>query len=120
MLGSFILHPSTCFIENTAHSSIENSNQRNDEKDLKHQLKEKMKQANEQWNKLSKQQKEEVYVLLENQLKSENTLTDKLVELSVISSEDAKFIKDRRTTEFNKIKENGEFPFPWFNKKPKH
>lgn len=120
MLGSFVLHPSTCFLEKTANSSIEQSNQKEDEKQQKLQFQEKMKLAKEQWNKLSKQQKDEVYVLLANELKSENALTDKLVELSVISNEDAKFIKDKRTAEYNKIKDNEEFPFRWFNKKPKH
>ena len=119
MLGSFVLHPTTCFIDNTANTSIVQSNQAEKEKDQRFQFQEKMKLAKEKWNKLTKQQKEEVYVLLANELKSENAITDKLVELSVISSEDAKFIKDKRTAEYNQIKENGEFPYRWHNKKPK-
>lgn len=120
MLGSFALQPTTCLIDHTVNSSIVQANKAEKENDHKSQFYEKMKLAKEQWNKLSKQQKEEVYVLLANELKSQNDLTDKLVELSVISSEDAKFIKDKRTAEFNQIKENGEFPYSWHNKKPKH
>jgi hypothetical protein len=120
MLGSFVIHPTTSFIDNTSHSSIVQSNKAEKEKDQKFQLQEKMKLAKEKWNKLTKQQKQEVYVLLENELKAENALTDKLVELSVISSEDAKFIKDKRITEFNQIKEKGEFPYRWNHKKPRN
>lgn len=115
MLGTFVVHPATYKSTSMANTSNIESNQQTKDKDKeqKNNMKEKIKQAREQWNKLTSQQKEEVYLLFESQIQNENRLTDKLAELSIISSEDANIIKNQRLNHLKEMKEAGEFPISW-------
>ncbi|ABX40659.1 hypothetical protein [Lachnoclostridium phytofermentans] len=79
-------------------------------KDKKAEFNKKMKAARERWNSLSQTQKDEVYSLLENKMKENNKVLDKLVELKVLEQSDVDNLKANQATKFQKIKENGEFP----------
>lgn len=71
---------------------------------------ERTQKAKENWNKLTKAQKEEVYKLVNNRLKENNKILDKLVEFGVMDKADAESIKNKRIEKFNSMKEAGEFP----------
>lgn len=75
-------------------------------------MEKKMKEASEQWDALSYKQKEDVYYLVEEQLKSEFKIINKLVELKVIAKEDAVILKATMMAKFSKLKESGDFPLP--------
>ena len=100
ILGAIAFHPTNSLTAETTNIQVVQSNQK--EKDKRYEHQEKIKQAKEQWNKLTNTQKEEVYVLLEDEFQAQNSLTDKLVELSVISNEDGTLIKNKRMEEFKK------------------
>ena len=85
------------------------------EKDKDHKgnralIEEKMNNAIKKWNTLTTEQKKDVYALLENEMKAQNKLLDKLVDLGVITKEDAVMLKLERMDRFNKLKQSGEFP----------
>ncbi|WP_312368664.1 hypothetical protein [Lachnoclostridium sp.] len=79
-------------------------------KDKKAEYDKKMKAAREKWNSLSQTQKDEVYALLENNMKENNKVLDKLVELKVLEQSDVDIIKANQATKYQKMKERGEFP----------
>lgn len=96
------------------------------EKDKDHQgnralFEEKMNNAIKKWNTLTTNQKKDVYTLLENEIKAHNKTSDKLVELGVITKEDAGLMKQERMERFTKLRESGEFPLlkPKGNKRNK-
>lgn len=79
--------------------------------DRKSAVKEKMKKASEKWNTLTDQQKVEIYLLLQQQMEVETKIIDKLAELEILEKEDADEMKAHLQEGYNKMKENGEFPF---------
>ncbi|WP_312106223.1 hypothetical protein [Lachnoclostridium sp.] len=79
-------------------------------KDKKAEYNKKMKAAREKWSSLSQTQKDEVYTLLENNMKENNKVLDKLVELKVLEQSDVDIIKANQATKYQKMKESGEFP----------
>ncbi|MDF2906063.1 MAG: hypothetical protein K0R34_1384 [Herbinix sp.] len=85
------------------------------EKDKDHKgnralFEEKMNNAIKKWNTLTTEQKKDVYALLENEIKVQNKILDKLVDLGVMTKEDAVMLKLERMQRYNKLKESGEFP----------
>ena len=76
---------------------------------------EEKKQMKEKWSALSKEQKEEVYKLIEQKDVMDGQILDKLVSFGVIDKEDATQMKERRKEGLAKMKESGEFPMG-----PKH
>jgi len=93
---------------NTATVTLSENNQ--GQNDKRAAFEEAIKKANEKWNTLSVKQKGEVYALLEDEMKAEMKLMNKLVELGVIEKDDASFIKARMQEKLDEIKKNGEFP----------
>jgi 3-hydroxyacyl-CoA dehydrogenase len=70
-----------------------------------------MRKAVEKWNTLTDNQKAEVYALVEDEMKAEMRLLDKLVELCVMEKNDVSLLKNRMQERFNQLKASGEFPF---------
>lgn len=91
--------------------SVTLSERSKDNKDKKATFEEKLDKANDNWNALTTKQKDEIYSLLESELKAEIKVMDKLAEFGVLEKEDALAIKLHMTENFNKSKENQEFPF---------
>ena len=110
MVGLFGLSPITTLAAETNTESVTKSEVNKDHKDKKAAFEEKMKKASEKWKALTAKQKEEVYALIESEIKIENNLMDKLVEFGVMEKEDAVTFKAHILDRFNKIKKNGEFP----------
>ena len=79
-------------------------------KDKEEEYKEKIEKAKENWNALSREQKDEVYKLVNNRIKEDNKILDKLVEFGVMEKADAEFLKNSRLERFGKMKEKGDFP----------
>ncbi|MGB8450940.1 MAG: DUF2680 domain-containing protein [Anaerocolumna sp.] len=111
MIGFLSLSPITTFAAETNTESVTQSENNKTLQDNNSVFKEKMKKASEKWKTLTSKQKEEVYSILEEEMKTENKLMDKLVEFEVLEKEDAELIKARMLNRFNKTKESGEFPF---------
>ncbi len=82
----------------------------NDCKDKKAEFDKKLKEASEKWSSLSQNQKNEVYTLLENKMKENNKVLDKLVELKVLEQSDAENLKANQASIYQKMKESGKFP----------
>ncbi|MDO5521485.1 MAG: hypothetical protein Q4G58_13420 [bacterium] len=76
----------------------------------KQQRKEKIEAALEKWEKLSKEKKEEVYKLLEEEKAVKIKLLDKMVAFGIMNEADAKEVKTRMEERFAKMKESSEFP----------
>lgn len=70
-----------------------------------------MNKALEKWKTLTDKQKAEVYALVEDEMKAEMKLMDKLVELGVMEKNDVAALKNRMQERLNQLKESGEFPF---------
>lgn len=111
LVGLIGLCPRTALAAEADNGSVAMSEQDNGQKDRRSTFEEKMQKAAESWNALTKKQKNEIYNLLENSLKSEIKVMDKLVEYGVIGKEDAAAIKANMTDSLKSIKESGEFPF---------
>jgi len=62
-------------------------------KEKKAEFDKKMKVSREKWSSLSQTQKDEVYSLLENNMRENNKVLDKLVELKVLEQSDVIFSK---------------------------
>ena len=90
--------------------TVELSEKDKDHKGNRALIEEKMNNAIKKWNTLTTEQKKDVYALLENEMKAQNKLLDKLVDLGVIAKEDAVMLKLERMDRFNKLKEGGDFP----------
>lgn len=74
-------------------------------------VQEKMKKASEKWDALNENQKEEVYLLLSQELEVQSQLMDKLAELGILEKEDTEKMKAHLLDRYNKLKQSGEFPF---------
>jgi ribosomal protein S20 len=111
LVGLIGLCPRTAIAADTDTGSKTISEKDSGQKDRRSSFEEKMQKAAESWNALTKKQKDEIYNLLENSLKSEIKVMDKLVEYGVIGKEDAAAIKANMTDNLKSMKESGEFPF---------
>ncbi len=110
MIGFLSISPITTFAAETNTESVTQTDNLNKNKDRK-AIEEKLKKASEKWNALSAKQKEEVYSLLEEEMKVESRLMDKLAELGILEQNDTEAMKSRMQERYNKIKESGDFPF---------
>lgn len=70
-----------------------------------------MKEANDKWNALDSKQKEEIYALIEQELKIEMQLLDKLVDLGVMRENDVALMKHNMQMRLDNLRAGGEFPF---------
>lgn len=110
VIGCTSLSPITAYAAETNTESITLSQNEQGQKDRRAAFEDSMKKAADQWNTLSDKQKAEVYALIENEMKSEIKLMDKLVEFGIITKEDSSAFKGRMLERFKKIKSSGEFP----------
>jgi ribosomal protein S20 len=110
-IGLASIGPVTIYAAETNTESVTVSETNKKCSESKSAFKEKIKQAKEKWSTLTDAQKQEVYAILEDQMKAESNLMDKLVELGVLEKDDAEMLKSRMTEKFNEMKESGEFPF---------
>jgi catalase len=112
-IGLASLSPITTVAAETKKESTRQTEIKTDYKDCKDKKAEfdkKMKAAREKWSSLSQTQKDEVYSLLENKMKENNKVLDKLVELKVLEQSDVGDLKANQATRYQKMKESGEFP----------
>lgn len=110
-MGLIGASPSTVFAADITTESAILAEANTNQKDNKASLDETMKKAEEKWNTLTKKQKEEVYSLMEDQMKAEIKLMNQLAKLGVLPQTDADNFKTHMTERFDKMKKNGEFPF---------
>lgn len=110
IIGCSALSPVNAYAAETKTESVTLSESGSTQKDRKAAFDEAMKKATEKWNSLNERQKSEVYALIEDEMKSEIKLMDKLVELGIVSKGDASDFKARMMERFKKLKESGEFP----------
>ncbi len=112
IMGCMSLSPAYAYAAETKTESVTLSekNRRQDQHDKKAAFDEAMKKATDQWNSLTAKQKAEVYSLIENEIKSEIMLMDKLVEFGIINKDDATAVKARMMDRFKKMKDSGQFP----------
>ncbi len=109
VLGIFAMNPIPAAAEDNS-ESLTLSQKNKDQQDQRAAFEDAVKNAIEKWGTLNDKQKAEVYTLLENEMKAEYSLLDKLVELGVFNKEDATFIKERMQEKLNSIKKSGDFP----------
>lgn len=81
-----------------------------DDQDKARAFEEKMIAATEKWKTLSEKQKNEVYALMEKEMKAKFKVLDVYVKLGIIVKEDGEHIKMRMKEKFNEIKECGDLP----------
>lgn len=110
LLGCASLSPVYAFAAETNAESVTLSENAQNQKDKKASFDKAMKEATDKWNSMSAKQKDEVYALIEDEMKSEIKLMDKFVELGIIEKRDATAFKARLMERFSKMKESGEFP----------
>ena len=110
-VGFFGLNPKAAFAADNNTESVTLSEKENDQKDKRAAYEEKLDKAYNSWNNLTKKQKDDIYTLLESELKAEIKVMDKLAEYGVLEKEDATAIKVLMIENFNKAKEKQEFPF---------
>lgn len=110
MLGIAGLSPVTTLAAETTMKTTALSESKDCKEERKAEFEEKMKTAKEKWNQLTQKQKDEIYTLVEDKMKVESNLMDKLVEFGVIEKTDAANIQKYKEKKFNQLKESGEFP----------
>ncbi len=115
------MSPVTAIAAEAKTQTIELSEKDKDQKGNRALLEEKMNNAIKKWNTLTTAQKNDVYALLENEIKAHNKVLDKLVDLEVMTKDDAAMLKAERMVRFNKLRESGDFPLmrPKGNKRDK-
>jgi len=111
IIGCATFLPMSAYATETNKESVTLSENNNNHKERKAAFEESMKKANEKWNALTVNQKAEIYALIEEEMKAEMRLLDKLVEYEIISKEDASAVKGHLMSRFSEIKKSGEFPF---------
>jgi DNA-binding protein Fis len=105
------LSPVSAFAAETNTESVTLSDNKNqNQNDKKAAFDDAMKKATDKWNALTDKQKAEVYALIEDEIKAEMRLMDKLVEFGIINKEDASAFKAHIMNKFNKLRESGQFP----------
>ena len=110
MIGFLSISPVTTFAAELDTESVTQAENRLYE-ETQAAVKEKMKKASEKWNTLNDKQKEEVYLLLKQEVDAQNQVMDKLAELGILEKEDTEKMKAHLLDRYNKLKESGEFPF---------
>ena len=110
MIGFASLSPISTFAAETNTESATLSKTSGDQKELRAAFEKKMEKANEKWNSLTAEQKNEIYSMLESEMQIEMNLMDKLVEFGVMEKQDAIILRTYMMDKFNKLKESGEFP----------
>lgn len=111
LIGCASFLPMSAYATETNNESVTLSEKNDNHKERKAAFEESIKKANQKWNSLTAQQKAEVYALIEDEMKSEMRLLDKLAEFEIISKEDAAAVKGHLMSRFGEIKKSGEFPF---------
>jgi hypothetical protein len=109
MVGFASISPISAFATETNTESVTLSD-KNDQDEKKAAFEKKLKLARKNWYSLTEQQRAEVYALVENELKDEIRILEKLVELKVMEKEDVAYLKARMMAHFNEMKDNGDFP----------
>ena len=107
MLGFMSISPMNAYAQEKNTISVSEKNQGNGKKAP---YRNKMKEAKEKWDSLNGTQKGEIYSILEEGIKTEEQLLDKLVELGVLEKDDATLFKIYMIEKYNKVKKSGEFP----------
>lgn len=110
IMGCAAINPVYAYAADTKTESVTLSPKGKTQKDKKAAFDEAMNKASEKWTALNEKQKAEVYALIEDEIKAEIRLMDKLLEFGIISKEDATTFKARMMERFKKVKESGEFP----------
>lgn len=110
MVGFLGISPISVLAAETDIGSITLSNRDKDDEN-KSASKERWKQAKEKWNSLSDKQKDEVYSLLEKEIKANIKVMEKLSNLGIIQKEDCEAIIAHVEEEFKDAKEDREFPY---------
>ncbi|MDF2543086.1 MAG: hypothetical protein K0S47_2804 [Herbinix sp.] len=110
MVGYLGVNPVTAVAAETNTESVTLSD-KGKQDEIKSDFYDKMNKALEKWNTLSAKQKEEVYVILETEMKAELKLMDKLVSLGVMPKEDVENYKTNLVEKFTQMRESGDFPF---------
>ncbi len=119
LIGCTSMSPISVLASETNSESVTLSEKNKDQKDKKSAFDDALKKASDKWDSLTEKQKAEVYALLENEMKAEIKLMDKLVELGVIEKEDANSIKVRMQDKLNELKKSGGFPLSRPNREKK-
>jgi hypothetical protein len=110
MLGSLGIKSTSVFAAETNTVTVTPSETRENQPSNENAYEEKFRKANEKWNTLSQNQKNEVYSLMELRLNTDLKTIDKLAELGVIQKEDADQLKAYKLSEFQKVKQKGVLP----------
>lgn len=110
IIGCTSISPLYAYAAETNTESVTLSESSKSQKDRHAAFDAAMKKATEKWNTLSEIQKAEIYALIEDEMKSEIRLMDKLVELDIISKSDGSAFNARLLERFKKMKDSGEFP----------
>ena len=110
IIGLFSFIPCTAFAAEADTETTPLFEKEKDDQDKVRALEDKMIAATEKWNALSKKQKNEVYALMEKEMKAKFKVMDVYVKLGIILEEDAEHMKGRMKEKFNEIKECGDLP----------
>lgn len=102
--------PVTAFAAETDTQTVTLSEKDKDHKGNRALFEEKVNKAIQKWDTLTTAQKDEVYALLEDELKIQSKVLNKLAALGVIDKKDAAMIISERTERMNKMRQSGEFP----------
>ena len=104
-LGTITVNAADTNTESATLSEVKNDR---DSKDAA--FDEKIQKAENAWQSLTKEQKEDIYALLEAEMDDEAKLLDKMVEYKVLDKSDSDRFKAIKTQKLKKLRENGEFP----------
>lgn len=110
IIGLAGISPLHIYAADAGNESVTLSETKSNHREKKAAFEKKLKEANEKWNALTDEQKADVYALLEEEIQVRNRLIDKLVELEIMDSNDAKNFKAHMSEGYDKVKESGEFP----------
>lgn len=110
VIGLAGLAPITAFAAEVDTESVTLSEKNNDKKDKKTAYSDAIREAKEKWNTLTIQQKNEIYKLLEDEMKAQIALMDKLVEFGIMKKDDADKFKIHMARKLEEVKASGEFP----------
>lgn len=93
---------------NTGSATLSEVNKDKNSKDAA--FDQRVKKAEGAWQSLTKQQKEDIYALLEAEMNDEAKLLDKMVEYKVLDKTDADRFKAFKVQKLKNLRESGEFP----------
>jgi Tfp pilus assembly pilus retraction ATPase PilT len=111
MLGLGSINPGSVLAADTQKKAGSGQEISNNRKDNRTSFDEIMKNANAKWNSLSNEQKNEIYDLVEKELRVEMQLLDKMVELGVMEKNDVALIKNNMQMRLDNLRSSGQFPF---------